>query len=395
MKYFYTCLYVATLVIISTSNIKAQDMSIKDFNLPTYPAFTILGIQPTEILSPKTETALEITLLNNFFKNGSIDIPNNMALEFNLSNLFLKSTRDYNEYMESGYLKPCYEKINVSFAITEKRFIESVDSTYKQMGFGVRMNILEGSIPYENNANNIKLIKNLKTINDLYNKLSADADSIHDNTTCEKYIKDNYATLSSLNINIETIKTMKYNTISTYINKIVFEQMNNFNSRQEVKAISDFNPTRYGFILDFAAATAFSASNNFKNLFYSNAGAWLNATYRFNNDNEISGLLRYLNNNTYSDTSNNVDVGVSAKMKSNKISLNLEAMGRYKGIPNQDAQWDSKLTLTLSYQYYKDVVISYTFGKNYEHGLAEPTNIISSVTLNFGLGQQSFDPIKK
>ena len=75
--------YRLTLFLLIFCSISNAQEKLNKLQAPTSPAASILGLQPSSVLSPKSYQALETALYSNFIgENGNALIPNDFALEF-------------------------------------------------------------------------------------------------------------------------------------------------------------------------------------------------------------------------------------------------------------------------------------------------------------------------
>jgi len=67
------------VVLIASAHTAASQTRVAEIVAPSSPAASVIGLQPTEILAPKSAKALETTLYSNFVSNNALKIPNDFA----------------------------------------------------------------------------------------------------------------------------------------------------------------------------------------------------------------------------------------------------------------------------------------------------------------------------
>lgn len=108
---------------------------------PDSPAFTLLGVSPTQIQRPTDPTALAHSLSEAFTSEGGFRIPTNFALEFAPFWLFAQPELTLTEY-QAASLKSLYRKLSISLAITPS---QTSETPYPRLGLGLRTRLLDGA----------------------------------------------------------------------------------------------------------------------------------------------------------------------------------------------------------------------------------------------------------
>ena len=130
------------LVFCSISN--AQE-KLNKLQAPTSPAASILGMQPSAVLSPKSYQALETALYSSFVgENGTAVIPNDFALEF--TPYWTKNhSLSLDEYLYPKKLTDQFIR-NSSLSIASTQNFQLGDSTATNgLGFGYRTTFYIGN----------------------------------------------------------------------------------------------------------------------------------------------------------------------------------------------------------------------------------------------------------
>lgn len=127
---------VAFIIVISAVTTYAQDKSFTTIIPSSAPAFTILGISPTEISKPNSWNALQGALYQNFNSNNQGTIPKNFALEFSPYWLSDHPNFTFKDYLDkSGF---SLRNLNISLATGTVQY--GRDSV-QGLGFGIRIPI--------------------------------------------------------------------------------------------------------------------------------------------------------------------------------------------------------------------------------------------------------------
>lgn len=122
-----------------------NEASLDALRPPGEPAFSILGVQPTEISRPKSMKALESTLANSFFDGNKIILPKNFAFEMNPYLAFKSDSMkiDTADFF-NGSRKPAdIFWHNLSFSAATGQFPSYLDTSLQntRMGLGARTQI--------------------------------------------------------------------------------------------------------------------------------------------------------------------------------------------------------------------------------------------------------------
>ncbi len=69
---------VVLIILIISLPVNAQE-KLNKLIAPTSPASSVLGLQPSTVLSPKTSQELETAIYSNFLNSNGLVIPNDFA----------------------------------------------------------------------------------------------------------------------------------------------------------------------------------------------------------------------------------------------------------------------------------------------------------------------------
>jgi hypothetical protein len=393
-------------------NIYSQEnISVKDLELPSAPALTLLDESSTNIESPKDIQALTTTLINN--------INNNFAIEFSPYMFFKKSNRFY-EYNSFNVVDNKMIKHDPWFSSTFKDLGISVAKIKKDnadhISIGLRTNLLKFvTKDYENKFVNIdKIFRDVPQNIDDYDSfvnVALEGDTISANkifVKMEMYeiekiddskelaiLKTRYE-ISDKTLDIltsskaepneslsQTIKRIKgYKEAKKNRDKYLRENYYNAYEKLTEKAYKPF------FTLDVAAACSyFFEENIYSNGKMGRLGAWTTANLNINfgkdEDNYISLYLynRYLKNQAkYDETTKKFieteyfDVGGKLEVEISKISFAYEYIQRTKESNNY------RSVGTIKYKFSETIILNGGFGKNFE----KTDNLVSFLGISWG-----------
>jgi hypothetical protein len=171
------------------------------------------------------------------------------------------------------------------------------------------------------------------------------------------------------------------------------------------KSLDDLLKEKYGFNCEFAGALVLDFPTN--DVYFSKIpkwGVWITPSYTFKGLEKWEFFLvaRYLKNFVANDFTNNKDFGGKILYESGKFSVNGELVQRFQNITVSSettnnvtttvsrSTQDFKATLNMNYRLSETLVLSYSLGKNFELNTGNPGNLLSVLSLNYGL-----DIIKK
>lgn len=417
-----------------------QAEELEKIKAPSSPAAAVIGIQPTTILSPKSYEALEASILSNFV-NGQEQLlmPNDFGLEFS-PYWATDHPMTIQQYLYPGFGECLWRNLSFSVASTQNYVLKDTVKS-KALGFGIRTTIYitDKAVKKVIDSALDSLVNSLALKSQIHNYiLRINKSSIKPANTIQFVDKLIYLLL-----------TEKY--ILAYFNndrKLMEQELWKL-AKQLKKELPDYSPgnekkfldstdilvlrycavakklqilesyvtNRPGFKLDIAGAFSLDFPTNDMSFSVTpQQSIWLTPAYRFRGNAsfiEILGVLRYnwynvdfyqqyfQNKETYE---NNFNYGISLNLLFKKISLHFEAVGQYSntiiekstdpsGIvtTRSKTKSDFQYVGTFSYQINKKLILSYSFGKQFQPILSNNGTLISVVGLNFGFGGPTSD----
>ena len=422
---------IMLFMLVFCSIVSAQE-KLNKLQAPTSPAASILGLQPSSILSPKSYQALETALYSNFIgEKSNALIPNDFALEF--TPYWTKNhSLSLDEYLYPKRLVDQFIR-NSSLSIASTQNFQLGDSTATNgLAFGYRTTFYFGN---KQDRKEIKKYKSsLQTNQQITSLIGSKAEDLFINNKVankDEFLEKIKSTIViTINQNMSDLETKQKNAL---IDEIITEasmlslDINNPDSfldsfyniiDNKLKSEILFNnykmyiKNRQGWSVDIAYANLLNfPSNNFNLSYVPRQSFWITPTYRFK-DNlnflKIMGVVRYewynmdyfkiyfVDSKIYE---NNFDYGLAISTQFEKFSIKFEMVGRsskteipagtdaegielFRRNKNSDFQFIGSFNYNLSDQ----IILSYSLGNRFEPILNPNNNFVSLLSLNFGFG---------
>ncbi|WP_299112159.1 hypothetical protein [uncultured Winogradskyella sp.] len=413
-----------------------QDLDLTELKAPSSPAFTILGVQPTEIARPTTFDAFKANLFDNFSDENGFSIPQNLALEFSPYWLFNHKNLTFDKLLDPS-LNSVWTNIarNSSISIAtmdiENQIEDDMVSSGTRLGIGYRTLILSGSPSNKNKeklqqallalkevrltmVSAINVIQTLafdpgykdfdKFLEDIPSEIEKLFNSKGLNSTVKERIrqtvdKDIVAPLKKYNINspLDTQSKLQTYINGTLVAQVLTKKKSDIQSKAKaVEDLVDINNNNYkGFFLEFATALTLDFNNNkFDNSSLPKWGFWLTPSYRTESEKfEFLGVLRFIKNEIIDNVeSDNFDVGAKLVFEKDKLSFSGEFIKRFQYLElmdnsgNLESKDDLKAVLNIEYKLADNILITYTFGEDFNVNTESDGNVISTVGLSYNIG---------
>ncbi|NOY51075.1 MAG: hypothetical protein GXO88_11010 [Chlorobi bacterium] len=424
--------YRLTLFLLVFCSISNAQEKLNKLQAPTSPAASILGLQPSAVLSPKSYQALETALYSNLIgENGNAVIPNDFALEF--TPYWTKNhSLSLDEYLYPKRLVDQFIR-NSSLSIASTQNFLLGDSTATNgLAFGYRTTFYFGN---KKDRKEIEKYKSSLQSNQKITSLigSKSEELINNNKVADKHEfleKIKSTIVMTINQNMSDLDAKQINTL---IDEIITEAsmlsfdvndpdpfLGSFYNIIDDKLKSEllFNSfktyikNRQGWSVDIAYANFLNfPSSNFNFSYLPRQSFWLTPTYRFKdglNFLKIMGVIRYewynvdyfkkyfVDSKTYE---NNFDYGLAISTQFKKFSIKFEMVGRKSEteIPvgtDTDGNELFRRDKTTGFQYLgsfnynlsDQIILSYSLGNRFEPILNPNNTLVSLLSLNFGFG---------
>ncbi|WP_421878877.1 hypothetical protein [Marinoscillum sp.] len=410
MKYYY--LLTIAAIFIFTSHLNAQE-KFSSIRSSANPANTMLGLQPSNILKPKTYDALEVALFSNAFDGNNLVIPNDFSLEF--SPYWFKN----HSLVLEDYLVPespfagLWRSSSFSIASTQNFLLQDSTAT-NALALGYRTTLYFGS---KNDKTLIKAyIQQIKSVQNSRIIITSQLELLPD-TLSESNLKQNIRQIISPSV-------ISHDKIDEFVEQeyqLYKSNQQSFNDKLiDVLYATDnalftkfesYIQNRPGLSVDLAFANTINfPTNEFETVYAPRYSLWITPSVQFKDNLDffkLIGVLRYewYDEDFYSEYfpdrevfQNNFDYGLSVDFSFDKINFQFEAIGRSgrSEIPvsedangntlyRKDTSSDSQYIGSLSYNINETLVLTYSLGKRFEPFTTQ-SNLVSLLGLNLGLG---------
>ncbi|MCL9805446.1 hypothetical protein NAT51_07930 [Flavobacterium amniphilum] len=334
------------------------EITVKDLELPSAPAFALLDYSPTSITSPTTTQALTLSLLNAV--NSSEGFPANYALEFSPYWVFRNKSKNFTDHFDQEqnkkYSKP-YKNMSVSFASVKKDTIQNVS-------VGIRTNLFT--------INRDEKTARIKALHGQLARFAKTVDAAIAPLTVEPK-------LGSPEYNVIMMKRMEQ-----------MEKLQKFATLRDsiYQSLDEITPIKPLFSIDAAVAyNHFFDGNQFASGKFGKFGAWttLSENFILTGDNNYLSLYQYArflkSEMDYNATTGlyekdeDFDIGTKVEFQFDKLSVGYEYIKRLSESGNYRSVGNIKYILSESF------VLNGGFGKNFEH----TDNLVSFLGISWGI----------
>lgn len=403
------------------ANAQGTSAELDELNTPSTPAFTILGLSPTDVSRPTLAKPFLMDLANGL--DGK-SIASDIAIETAPFWWFPQHELTFEKYYgldtASSFHVLDYVQQSFSFSLATNDAspdIDSIDS--RNIAFGVRFQVLPGkpSQAFKTNYNYGLKRKGLleNTLDDLIYKVEEDEiqslEGLNNSiaTSVENIISTHQTSLPESTADWLTEEVVE--VLQTYSGDFEKTKVLGFLNAEKLKVGSSINAqliemetlSKVGWMWEFAAAAVLNApTNNIEYTFGQDWAVWSTLTYRLDskegsaNFNDFNLMFRY-GGNFQNDQTFNTDIGLSWALSGNNHSLTVEGVFRnyttYFDIEGVDgnvyetSESEATWRLALAYQYritdYLNVAL--TLGKDYENSTLASNGFFSLLNLNLVL----------
>ncbi len=398
---------IMSILMVCNSAIAQSDSTIQldQLQVPSSPAFVLLGVAPNSIERPKNPTDFTFALANA--TNGFTALPKNFSLEVAPFWLFSKKKPSLSSFISD---KPKYsipQTLVLSVGTHTAR--SAFDSSeFTQVAVGLSLSIMRGKVgkEYKNWSDTLSMIlkKENQTVEawyDTYEKGDIELQRLKarlDNA-------DN-ALILLLEDSINQ-RTEKLHAIAekAYQNDLV-KRTTDLATIKRLAGTTDFR--RYGFKMDIAAGLVMDYPfNTFQQAYLSKAGAWLTMGIE-DKPNELNflALVRFtgqfdyaLKNQMGMKVSNlhhgAFDIGFRLyKDFNDKFTLSYELLRRLVSYNNEKfvtsnvipPDNSNRSAFSINYKIGKNQNLSFSFGKDFLQPFLQRDNLITSLSFLSGLG---------
>lgn len=426
---------IIAICLCFTSLLFSQE-SLTKIGIPSSPAASVIGLQPTTVLTPKNFQAFEASIFSNFLsKSGGMVVPEDFAIEFT-PYWTSKPKVSFEEYLDP---KLNFEQIgrNSSFSIASTRKFYYEDSTAtNSIGFGYRTTIYVGQSSatekWKNDINQHK--KNMLNMDYVLRTFIAEYQSIaliqQDNGEIKKSLKANIkAKIDAKSFNasqdiISRVIPAIYDSLDAVdkLDDVTLERIiaNVLGTNAVYKKVKQAIQERPGLSIDFALAGMLNfPTNNFEYSEVPHYSFWITPSYRLPGDGyvvTVQGVFRAESYNTdfYQKHfpkakyyQSNIDYGFAMQYEADKYLLSFEVVGRSSKTETpagvdalgrklfaKESDSDLQYTGTFTYRVNDQVAVNYTIGNGFKPALNPKSTLLSMLNLSLAFNAATVENVK-
>jgi hypothetical protein len=397
--FFAIVLFTSSLSYAQTSS---RDTTIDQLQVPSSPAFNLLGISPESIERPKNPTDFAVALGNA--TSGFTGIPKDFAMELAPGWVFGKKRITFEDFKSNKIGKNIVQTSLISIGTTIAK--SQIDSTsFRKIAVAYKVSLFRGYLGSDFQKWGDSISALLKEVS---NTSSIELSRLQQNDLDWKLYRSKVS-----NSNPDTVA--KYRNLLVSKNDFLQKQADSTAQSMVEKQITtlkilqsrtDFN--RYGFKMDFALGGVWDYPDSvFQNSCFSKFSSWLTLGYQ-DSSSKFGGLAlvrfsqnfnRYFRNdaNKIVDRINygEFDWGVRLFFDAtSKLTLSYEHIGR---IPIFNAETFDKNNITqpkitkrsvfsVNYKVNKNQNLAFTVGRNFDNTYIKEGNLIAALNLLIGFG---------
>jgi hypothetical protein len=322
----------------------SDDAALDDLRTPASPAFVLLGIEPSSVERPGTPKAFAVNLASAFEQGNSL--PEDYAIEIAPYWLTSHPKLTFDEYYNAGIGRSFLQTL--SFSLATSGAANEGDEAGTRTGIGLRALPLAGK-PNSNLA-------------ELRSQLAEVQDKIFD-----------------------TDDEAEEEQIQKEMKKIALQ-------------IQEADRRRVGLLVELAGAiTADFPEDNFDKVELDRIGLWITPNYRWLKSSKENGaesqdlfdlifVIRLIHDQGNDKDSESLsDIGGRIRWQHGDFSLSAEAVQRF--IAGTETETTYRLSANLEYRLSNNIYLNASFGKDYDQGDEGGSNLISSLSLDFGFGK--------
>ncbi|MDW3190957.1 MAG: hypothetical protein R8G66_01295 [Cytophagales bacterium] len=370
-----------------------EDLELDFPEMPTSPAFILMGVSPTDIESPGSASDLTTAIQN---ATGNLtSIPDNFFLTVNPFWVFNTKHVSYSKYSAGGMDRirdNILQSLQISVGVSDSLPSDNFD---QRIGIGMKFSLIRGNIDSDIEDNYFKKLANYNTE---VNRLVTEA-SNNDLKSLEIQSKMD-AVAEQISIETDSQKRTdlenEWETLNQKLNSRsleLFDLIKSQHLKDLRKSLKDIELNRIGFYSEIAGGLTYDRMENDTKIYSS--GVWANIGYQSNKTNFI-GLIRFMTvydqpimNEMALDTMNLTSIDFGLKLDY-QVEKKVSASGEfiYRAIPNTEIKSTYRLAFNLSYNITPDVGLNFTYGKGFEAILNEESDFFTLMSLAFGIGKK-------
>jgi hypothetical protein len=383
---------ILSLLVVVTIQLNAQD--VNKITIPSTPAFSILGYEPSSVMRPTSTKKLSSDILNSFDKNGKLQM--NLGLE--VAPYWLKSRKITRQtYLNPDVAQSFWQTLKISAAT-----VKDTVTGNNNLGVGFRFVLFQGKVTddFEKKEKELNLMETIATLIDGVGAAAKDPKLSTVISNIEDAMKNTQGVTKEHIIEFKKVayeRSKDYADNSAGVRGLCAEVASHFANKkgeQLAKDVIELNKKRTGLSLEIAGASKFITTST-KDPF-NKFGLWLN----LNNYTSVKDAFSFTGRWFYSNTDttlSNLDAGLSYSREEDEFNISIEAMARWysakipdinsMGMPirRAESKFTYRLAAQAAYKINKDVSLNLSFGKNFEDLNIASSGFFSIFGLNYSL----------
>ncbi|MFK8006004.1 MAG: hypothetical protein AB8H03_06520 [Saprospiraceae bacterium] len=389
---------ILNLVYSQSTPIDTTDLTLKSLGVPTAPAFSMLGIEPSSIEKPKDVKDFVVSIANA--SQTLTVLPNSFAMEIAPAKILSQKNIDFSTYLSNdNIVNNIFQTFTISIGTNTIDSVSNISPITTKLGIAAKFSILRGKIKGETreNLNDIDSLLGVlnatsyKNVNDFLNSNSAynAVKTQLQNGEGDLNARLNFLGDSLTNaFNANEANNLEYNSLRTKAENLVIE--------------------RVGFKLDAAFGIVYDFPfQEVDSMSLGRVGGWLTGGWNIKGKGKnpptwsILGSARVLNNinqvflaedgtqTTIDDL--NFDLGGKVEFaKGNKLAISLEGLYRFTSEDDNKGH-NYKVAFNGNYQLTSDYQVSLTFGRNFNGTISKGGNLLAAIHLFGAFGNRKIN----
>jgi hypothetical protein len=371
----------------------ANGQTLAELRTPSAPAFTLLGVAPSDVERPATPRAFAVTLLSALNERDDNLLPNGFAVEVAPYWLAAHPRLTFDVYAQPGTMQSLRQTLAFSAA-----------ATGSHVSVAVRASPLAGTLDSSARAI-VQRLTVAQTRALVLDRLMEAADISA--TPLPSAINSRLDALAGAEVDIpaaqyrellDEVRAALANAVAapteTGLLRAALERLRTENDAAMEKAAVEIQRAfgrRTGFTLDLAAAVSGRRETAAAAGGVSRVGVWLTPAFS-TNALAAAAVLRYIDQQEALAPGSFIDAGGRLSWTIGGLTLSGEAVHRVDRLKSDSQRTTDRIVANLEFKVNTDVSLTATFGKDYDDdraaGATRTSGALSILGVSFGLGRR-------
>jgi hypothetical protein len=377
-------------------------VTVDDLRTPAWPAFTLLGVTPTDIAQPSTPRALAVALLSVVQERRTGLLPSDFALEVAPYWLFDHPDLGFDEYTQPGVLQSMAQSMTVSVAAgrAPTSFDESVSVEATDLAVGVRTTIVSG----RTGSSFDRVTSRMRVAHTRGHVLVALQEALDPpDVALPPEMRQALEALQQTDVDLSP---NQYAALLREIERALADGLTSDSSAVRLRNVLDrldgentatirrlslemqrIHMRRVGLVLEVAGGAVVRASDGLQTTVI-RSGAWMTSGVSGERATLI-GLVRLLRDRPQNLAVDRtlIDVGLKGTVSAGSLNIGTEGLVRTERSSVRRSRPTWRLVATFDYRVSRDVSLSASFGKDYrDAGIRQRNVVVGILGVNFGFG---------